>query len=271
MTDVLARICREKRKTVAARKRARPLPDLERAARAVPPPRPFAQRLADQVAAGHFALIAEIKAASPSRGLIRADFDPPAIAQAYLRGGATCLSVLTDETFFAGRDEFIGAVREAVDLPVLRKDFMIDPYQIVESRAIGADCVLLIMAALDDVEARELEDAAMDYGMDVLIEVHDANELERALTLASPLIGINNRNLKTLETDLSTTEELAPLVPANRLVVCESGLDHPGDLTRMAASGAFCFLVGTSLMAEADIEAATRRLLGRPEIGRATA
>ena len=271
MSDVLERICDDKRAEVAARKATRPLSEVEAAARAEGPVRGFAARLADAVAAGGYGLIAEIKKASPSRGLIRADFDPPALARAYRDGGATCLSVLTDTPYFQGRDDFIAAARGAVELPVLRKDFMLEPYQIVESRAIGADCVLLIMAALDDAQAADLEAAARAHDLDVLIEVHDEAELDRALALASPLIGVNNRNLKTLKTNLAVTERLAPRVPADRMLVCESGLDSPADLARMAAVGANCFLVGTSLMEQNDVAAATRALLARPGPARASA
>ncbi len=264
MSDILDRICAEKRQEVARRKRARPQATVEAAARAQSPCRGFARRLRQAVAAGGYGLITEIKRASPSKGLIRESFDPAALAKAYARGGASCLSVLTDQPYFRGEDAHLTAARGAADLPVLRKDFMVDPYQIAESRALGADCVLLIMAALDDGLARELEALALAQGMDVLIEVHDEAELDRALGLTAPLIGINNRDLKTLEVDLATTERLAPRVPEGRTIVAESGLRTPADLRRMAAVGARCFLVGESLMAEADVEAATRALLAAP-------
>ncbi len=261
MADTLARIVAEKRKEIARRRAARPLAEVERAAKLASPPRGFAAALERALAAGRYGLIAEIKKASPSKGLIRADFDPPALARAYRDGGATCLSVLTDEPHFQGRDADLVAARVAVELPVLRKDFMIDSYQIAESRALGADCVLLILAALDDAAARDLEAAAGVYGMDVLLEVHDGAELARASRLQSRLIGINNRNLKTLEVDLGTTEALMPQVPSGRVAIAESGLFKPADLARMALAGARCFLVGESLMRQPDVAAATRALL----------
>ncbi|HVJ33469.1 MAG TPA: indole-3-glycerol phosphate synthase TrpC [Terriglobia bacterium] len=265
MSDVLAKICDDKRLHVADCRRLRPFSEVTAAAAArnrADPPRGFAAALQRTTAAGAFALIAEIKKASPSKGLIRADFDPPALAKAYQLGGATCLSVLTDKPYFQGEDSYLEAARAVVDLPVLRKDFMLDPYQVAEARAIGADCILLIMAALSDAQAMELEAAAADFGLDVLIEVHDAAELERALKLKSGLIGVNNRNLKTLSIDLTTTEQLAAMVPPGRTLVAESGLYGMADLERMAMVGAHCFLVGESLMRQADVAAATRSLLG---------
>jgi len=264
LPDVLARICADKRALVERRRLRRPIDELRAAALAAPPPRGFARALAGAVAAGRYGLIAEIKKASPSGGLIRADFDPAALARAYRDGGATCLSVLTDEPYFQGRDSHLQAARAAVDLPVLRKDFMLDPYQIVESRALGADCVLLIMAALSDDQAAELEALASDLGMDVLVEVHDELEADRAVKLRSHLMGINNRNLKTLKTDIKVTEELAPRLGKERNVVAESGLGNPADLARMARAGVRCFLIGESLMRQSDVAAATRAILADP-------
>ena len=261
MSDVLERICATKRKEVARAKAARPLAEVERAARTAPAPRGFIAALKRALAAGRYGLIAEIKRASPSAGLIRPDFDPAALARAYARGGATCLSILTDEPYFQGKPDYLIAARAAVELPVLRKDFLLEPYQIAEARAMGADCVLLILAALTDGQAAELEAAARAYGMDVLAEVHDREELDRALRLETRLIGINNRNLKTLKVDLATTEALSRKFPKERVIVSESGLNTPGDLARMARSGAKCFLVGESLMRKPDVEAATRALL----------
>jgi len=261
MSDVLQRICDDKLRHVAERRRALPLPEVEAAARAAPPPRGFADRLAERAAAGRYGLIAEIKKASPSKGLIRADFDPATLAAAYEAGGATCLSVLTDVPYFQGHDDYLVQARASCTLPVLRKDFMLEPYQVAEARMLGADCILLIMAALDDTQARELAAVAATWQMDVLVEVHDGAELERALQLNVRLIGVNNRNLKTLEVDLGTSEALAARMPDDILRVSESGLYGPADLARMAAAGYRCFLVGESLMRQADVTAATAALL----------
>ncbi len=263
MTDILAEICDKKRNHVARCQAQHPLVEVEAAARAASPPKGFAAALRAASNIG-YGLIAEIKKASPSEGLIRQDFDPAALARAYRDGGATCLSVLTDTPYFQGEDAFLDQARAAAGLPVLRKDFMLTPYQIIESRALGADCVLLIMAALTDVEATELAATAIQWGMDVLVEVHDGPELDRALTLpANPgtMIGINNRNLSTLKVDIATTETLAQRVPSDRLLVSESGLGNPGDLARMAAAGARCFLIGTSFMRQPDVTGAVKQML----------
>ena len=262
MSDILDRICADKRLHISECKAACALPEIKLLASNAPETRGFAASLRAALACGTYGLIAEIKKASPSKGMIREDFEPASLARAYEAGGATCLSILTVTPYFQGRNEYLTAARAATQLPVLRKDFILDPYQVFEARAIGADCILLIMAALDDAEAKELANLARDLEMDVLVEVHDENELDRALMLESPLIGINNRNLKSLEVDVTTSERLAPKIPDDRIRISESGLATPKDLERMASSNVRCFLIGEALMRQTDVEAATRALIG---------
>lgn len=263
MSDTLAEIIAYKRDIVAANKAQCSRADLEKQAQDAPTPRGFARALRRTVERGKPALIAELKKASPSKGIIRAEFNVETLSQAYYAGGATCLSVLTDERYFQGHNSFLKQASQTVPLPILRKDFMVDTYQIPESRALGADCILLIMAALSDAQAIELEDAALALGMDVLLESHNRKELERALThLRSPLMGINNRNLKTLAVDINTSVTLAPLIGADRVAICESGIATHADITAMRSNNMHCFLVGESLMRQDDVTHATKSLLG---------
>jgi len=261
MTDKLTEICDVKRVEVSARKQAASLADLDARAAAQTAPRGFRAALETRAARG-FGLIAEIKKASPSKGLIREDFQPTDHARAYQAGGAACLSVLTDAPYFQGHEDYLIAARAACDLPVLRKDFMVDPWQVAEARAIGADAILIIVAALDDLQMAEIEAAAIERGMDVLVEVHNEDEVMRASRLKSRLIGVNNRDLKRFVTDIGVTERLAPLMPEDTLLVSESGINAHADLTRLSGCGARCFLVGESLMRQADVAAATKALLG---------
>lgn len=260
MSDVLEEICSEKRRHIDERKQLLSVDELEKIIAANGKARGFHRALKDKATESGYGLICEIKKASPSKGLIRKDFDPVELAEAYTRGGATCLSVLTDIPYFQGSDDYLRMARSASPLPALRKDFMLEPYQILESRALGADCVLLILAALTQNQAEEMERLALDLGMDVLLEVHDEFEVDRALNLQSPLIGINNRNLKTLEVDISTTEKLAPKITDDRFLIAESGLYEVDDLRRLAKEGVRGFLIGESLMRQENVEQAARAL-----------
>jgi indole-3-glycerol phosphate synthase len=261
MSDILTRIAVYKREEVAARKAQTPQAEIEAKAKSASPPRGFLRALQAAHAPGRLGLIGEIKKASPSRGLIRADFDPPALARAYEAGGATCLSVLTDAPSFQGSEVYLEAVRAAVALPCIRKDFMVDPWQIAESRALGADCILVILAMVDDALATELLAEAGRWGMDALVEAHDEAEMGRAARLGARMVGVNNRDLRTFEVDLKNTERLAALAPTDALLVTESGIFTPADVERLERSGAKAMLVGESLMRQADVEAATRALL----------
>jgi indole-3-glycerol phosphate synthase len=264
MANIHDKINAYKRDEIAAAKAAHPLGRLEEKARAASPPRGFAKALEKKITNATFALIAEIKKASPSKGLIREDFNPADLARAYEAGGAACLSVLTDEPSFQGHLKYLGEARTACALPVLRKDFMLDPYQVVEARCWGADCILIILAGVSDIQAQELCAAAKDWDMDVLAEVHNEADLERALQLDTPLIGINNRDLTTFETSLETTGGLAPMIVGDKIIVSESGISSPSDLAQLERYGVRAFLVGESLMRQGDVEAATRALLGVP-------
>jgi indole-3-glycerol phosphate synthase len=261
LPDILARIERYKRQEIREAQARVPLDEIRRLADQAPPPRGFAAAIGAHLGAGRPALIAEIKKASPSKGLIRADFDPPSLARAYVEGGASCLSVLTDEPSFQGHPDYLRQAREASGIPVLRKDFLFEPYQVYESRAWGADCILVIMAAVTDEEAVALAETAHELGMDVLVEVHDEDELSRALPLGTRLVGINSRDLRTFTVSLFTTERLAPLIPKDRVAVGESGIGRHADIVRLGRAGVSTFLVGESLMRQADVAAAARSLL----------